>query len=160
MFADDEKDARNIGIVSTGAAAEHSLIGMINFTFYDVKRKKIRLKQAGRGGLGTVMRDKKIKAIVARVPGVTGNMNNVADLDTIKERGRRFQQEMREFDDQQCQMRRKGTANIVNVMNDYDLLPTHNFKYGSHIDGLKIHSDIFRDEYFTQNIPDGQQQQS
>ena len=155
MFADDEKDARNIGIVSTGAAAEHSLIGMINFTFYDVKRKKIRLKQAGRGGLGTVMRDKKIKAIVARVPGVTGNLNNVADLDTIKERGRRFQREMREFDDQQCQMRRKGTANIVNVMNDYDLLPTHNFKYGSHEDGLKIHSDVFRDEYFTQNIPDG-----
>ena len=155
LFAENEKDARNIGIVSTGAAAEHSLIGMINFTFYDMKRKKIRLKQAGRGGLGTVMRDKKIKAIVARVNGVTGNMNNVADLETIKERGRRYQKEIRDLDDQQCQMRRKGTANIVNVMNDYDLLPTHNFKYGSHVDGLKIHSDIFRDEYFTQNIPDG-----
>jgi aldehyde:ferredoxin oxidoreductase len=155
LFADNEKDARNIGIVSTGAAAEHSLIGMINFTFYDMKRKKIRLKQAGRGGLGTVMRDKKIKAIVARVNGVTGNMNNVADLETIKERGRRYQKEIRDLDDQQCQMRRKGTANIINVMNDYDLLPTHNFKYGSHVDGLKIHSDIFRDEYFTQNIPDG-----
>ncbi len=155
MFADNEKDAKNIGIVSTGAAAEHSLIGMLNFTFYDMKRKKVRLKQAGRGGLGTVMCDKKIKAIVARVNGVTGNMNNVADLDTIKERGRKYQREMRDLDDQQCQMRRKGTANIINVMNDYDLLPTHNFKYGSHVDGLKIHSDIFRDEYFTQNVPDG-----
>ena len=155
MFAEDEKDARNIGIVSTGAAAAHSLIGMLNFTFYDMKRKKVRLKQAGRGGLGTVFRDKKVKAIVARIKGVTGNLNNVADLDTIKERGRRYQQEMRELDDSQCQMRRKGTANIINVMNDYDLLPTHNFKYGSHVDGLKIHSDVFRDEYFTQNIPDG-----
>lgn len=155
MFADDEKDAKNIGIVSTGAAAEHSLIGMINFTFYDVKRKKIRLKQAGRGGLGTVMRDKKIKAIVARVEGVSGNLNNVADLEKIKERGRRFNREMRELDDHQCQMRKKGTANIVNVMNDYDLLPVHNFKYGSHDDGLKIHSDVFRDKYFTQNVPDG-----
>ena len=155
MFAEDEKDSRNIGIVSTGAAAENSLIGMLNFTFYDMKRKKVRLKQAGRGGLGTVFRDKKVKAIVSRIKGVTGNLNNVADLDTIKERGRRYQQEMRELDDSQCQMRRKGTANIINVMNDYDLLPTHNFKYGSHMDGLKIHSDIFRDEYFTQNIPDG-----
>ncbi len=155
MFGEDEKDYRNIGIVSTGAAAEHSLIGMINFTFYDMKRKKVRLKQAGRGGLGTVMRDKKIKAIVARIDGVTGNMNNVADLETIKERGRRYQKEMRDLDDQQCQMRRKGTANIINVMNDYDLLPTHNFKYGSHEDGLKIHSNIFRDKYFTQNVPDG-----
>jgi aldehyde:ferredoxin oxidoreductase len=86
LFADDEKDAKNIGIVSMGAAAENSLIGMVNFTFYDMKRKKIRLKQAGRGGIGTVMRDKKIKAIVARVEGVSGNLNNVADLETIKEK--------------------------------------------------------------------------
>jgi aldehyde:ferredoxin oxidoreductase len=40
-------------------------------------------------------------------------------------------------------------------MNDYDLLPTHNFKFGSSVDGQKIHSDIFRDKYFTQNVPDG-----
>ena len=66
IFADDEKDYKNIGIVSMGAAAEHSLIGMVNFTFYDPKRKKIRLKQAGRGGIGTVMRDKRIKAKIGR----------------------------------------------------------------------------------------------
>lgn len=155
IFADDEKDYKNIGIVSTGAAAENSLIGMINFTFYDNKRKKIRLKQAGRGGIGTVMRDKKVKAIVAKIDGVKGDLNNVADMEVIKERGRRFQKEMREYDDDQCQMRRKGTANIANVMNDYDLLPTHNFKFGSSEDALKIHSDVFRDNYFTQNIPDG-----
>ncbi|MCK7539385.1 MAG: hypothetical protein MZV63_54995 [Marinilabiliales bacterium] len=50
-------------MVSTGSAAEHSLIGMLNFSFYDPKRKKVRLKQAGRGGIGTVFRDKKIKAL-------------------------------------------------------------------------------------------------
>lgn len=155
IFADDEKDYKNIGIVSMGAAAENSLIGMVNFTFYDPKRKKIRLKQAGRGGIGTVMRDKKIKAIVAKVEGVKGNLNNVADLEAITARGRSYQQEMRELDDHQCQMRKKGTANIANVMNDYDLLPTHNFKFGSSVDGQKIHSNIFRDKYFTQNVPDG-----
>ncbi|MFO8067772.1 MAG: aldehyde ferredoxin oxidoreductase C-terminal domain-containing protein [Bacteroidales bacterium] len=155
MFADDEKDSKNIGIVSSGAAAEHSLIGMINFTFYDMKRKKIRLKQAGRGGIGTVMRDKKIKAIVSKIEGVSGNLNNVENLEVIKEKGRKFQQEMRELDDHQCQMRKKGTANIVNVMADYDLLPTHNFKFGTHEDALKIHSNVFRDKYFTQNVPDG-----
>lgn len=155
MFADDEKDAKNIGIVSTGAAAENSLLGMLNFTFYDVKRKKIRLKQAGRGGLGTVFRDKKIKAIVAHVPGVSGNLNNVYDLKPIMERGSRYNKEIRDLDDVQCQMRKKGTANIVNVMNDYDLLPTHNFKFGSHVDGIKIHSNILRDKYFTLGIPDG-----
>ena len=155
VFAENEKDYKNIGIVSMGAAAENSLIGMVNFTFYDVKRKKIRLKQAGRGGIGTVMRDKKIKAIVAKVEGVKGNLNNVADLEKITAVGRTYQQEMRELDDHQCQMRKKGTANIANVMNDYDLLPTHNFKFGSSVDGQKIHSNIFRDKYFTQNVPDG-----
>jgi aldehyde:ferredoxin oxidoreductase len=155
VFATDQKDWKNIGIVSTGAAAEHSLIGMVNFTFYDPKRKKIRLKQAGRGGIGTVMRDKRIKAIVAKIEGVKGNLNNVANLEAITERGRRYQAEIRELDDHQCQMRKKGTANIANVMNDYDLLPTHNFKFGSSVDGQKIHSNIFRDKYFTQNVPDG-----
>lgn len=155
IFAEDERDAKNIGIVSTGAGAEHSLLGMLNFTFYDVKRKKIRLKQAGRGGLGTVMRNKKIKAIVAHIPGVSGNLNNVFDLKAIQERGSRYNKEIKDFDDIQCQMRKKGTANIVNVMNDYDLLPTHNFKFGSHVDGIKIHSNILRDKYFTLGVPDG-----
>lgn len=154
MFANDESDKKNIGIVSTGPAADHTLIGMLNFTFYDSKRKMIRLKQAGRGGIGTVFRDKKIKAIVCKIPGVKGNLNNVADLEAIMERGRRFNKEIRELDDKQCEMRSKGTAHLVEIMNDYDLLPTKNFKYGSHPDAAKIHSEVWK-SYFTQGIPDG-----
>jgi aldehyde:ferredoxin oxidoreductase len=154
-FAKDEKDAKNIGIVSSGAAAEHSLIGMLNFTFWDNKRKMVRLKQAGRGGIGTVFRNKNIKAIVAKISGVQGNLNNVADMKKITEPGREYASEMRDLDDQQNQMKKKGTANIVNVMNDYDLLPTHNFKYGSHKDATKIHSDFLRDKWFTLGINDG-----
>ena len=47
IFADNENEKKNIGVVSSGSAAEHSLIGMLNFSFYDSKRKKVRLKQAG-----------------------------------------------------------------------------------------------------------------
>ena len=155
MFADDEKDRRNISVVSSGKAAENSLIGMLNFSFFDVRRKKARLKQAGRGGIGTVFRDKKIKALVAKVGGVKGNMVNAVDLDAIIERGKRFNKEMRELDDSQAEMRTKGTAHLINVMNDYDLLPTHNYKYGSHKDADNIHSDIFKQKYFTQGVPDG-----
>jgi len=154
LFADDDKDKKNIGIVSAGDAADHSLIGMLNFTFYDNKRKKIRLKQAGRGGIGTVFRDKKIRAIVAKVPGITGNINDVADLEAIMERGRKFNKEMRELDDSQCEMRKKGTAHLTNIMNDYDLLPVHNFKFGMHGDSGKIHGDVWQ-SYFTQGVPDG-----
>jgi aldehyde:ferredoxin oxidoreductase len=154
MFAEDEKDRKNIAVVSTGAAAGHSLIGMLNFSFYDPKRKKVRLKQAGRGGIGTVFRNKKIKALVCRIPGVKGNLNDVADLDAIMERGKRFNREMRELDDSQAEMRSKGTAHLVNIMNDYDLLPVHNFKFGSHPEADGIHSEVWKSR-FTQGIPDG-----
>ncbi len=154
MYANDERDMKNIAVVSAGTAAEHSLIGMLNFTFFDMKRKKVRLKQAGRGGIGTVLRDKKIKAIVCKVSGVTGNINNVINLEAIMERGKRFNKEMKDFDDTQNQMRKIGTAHLTNIMNDYDLFPTNNFKFGSHPDAINVHSNVYKDK-FTQNVPDG-----
>ena len=75
MYADNEIDKRNVSVVSSGKAAEHALIGMLNFSFYDVRRKVCRIKQAGRGGIGTVFRDKKIKALVIKISGVKGDMN-------------------------------------------------------------------------------------
>jgi len=154
IYADDDKDKKNIGVVSTGAAAEHSNIGMLNFSFYDPKRKLVRLKQAGRGGIGTVFRNKKIRAMVVKIPGVKGNLNHVVDLDAIIERGKRFNKEMRELDDSQAEMRTKGTAHLVNIMNDYDLLPVDNYKYGSHPEANAIHSEVWKAR-FTQGIPDG-----
>jgi aldehyde:ferredoxin oxidoreductase len=154
IFADNDNEKKNIGVVSSGTAAEHSLIGMLNFSFYDSKRKKIRLKQAGRGGIGTVFRNKKIKALVCKIPGVKGNLNNVVDLEAIMERGRRFNREIRELDDKQCQMRQVGTAHLMEIMNDHDLLPVHNYKFGSHPDSYKIDSSVWK-RNFTQNIPDG-----
>jgi aldehyde:ferredoxin oxidoreductase len=100
------------------------------------------------------LRDKKIKAVVAHTKGVTGNRNGVIDLQAIMERGKIFNREMRELDDKQCEMRSKGTAHLTLVMNDYDLLPVNNFKFGSHPDAVKISGDVWK-SYFTQGVPDG-----
>ena len=154
MFADHEKDKINVSVISSGKAAEHSLIGMLNFTFYDVKRQKIRLKQAGRGGLGTLMRQKNIRAIVAKIPKVTGILNNPVDLPAIQERGKRFNAEMRDLDDVQCQMRKVGTAHLMGVLEKYDILPVMNFKYGDHKDCHKIDMEEWK-KHFTQGVPDG-----
>lgn len=154
IFANSDSEKKYIGVVSTGSAAEHSLIGMLNFSFYDSKRKKVRLKQAGRGGIGSVFRNKKIKALVCKIPGVKGNLNNVVDLEAIMERGKRFNREIRELDAKQCQMREVGTAHLMEVMNDHDLLPVMNYKYGSHPESYKIDSSVWK-RNFTQNIPDG-----
>jgi aldehyde:ferredoxin oxidoreductase len=154
IFADNDNEKKSIGVVSAGTAADHSLIGMLNFSFYDSKRKKVRLKQAGRGGIGSVFRNKKIKALVCKIPGVKGNLNNVVDLEAIMERGKRFNREMRELDDKQCQMRAIGTAHLMEIMNDHDLLPVMNYKFGNHPDAFKIDSSVWKSQ-FTQNLPDG-----
>jgi len=154
MYADNETDKRNISVVSSGKAAEHALIGMLNFSFYDVRRKVCRIKQAGRGGIGTVFRDKKIKALVIKISGVKGDMNRVVDMEAIRERGGRFNKEMMELDDSQSRMKQVGTAHLVEIMNDYDLLPVHNFKFGSHPDAHKIDSKVLK-KRFIQGVPDG-----
>ncbi|WP_031513900.1 aldehyde ferredoxin oxidoreductase family protein [Desulfofalx alkaliphila] len=138
MFADNEEDKRNISVVSAGTAAEHTLIGMLNFSFYDARRKAVRLKQAGRGGIGTVLRDKKIKAIVVKFRGVKGNLNNVADFEKVSKTGIKLHKEIYNGDDKQNKMRLRGTTFLVGIMNDYDLLPTNNFKFGSHPKGKEI----------------------
>jgi NADH:ubiquinone oxidoreductase subunit F (NADH-binding) len=66
MYADNEDDKRNIAVVSAGSAADHVWMGILNFSFYDWRRKVARIKQAGRGGLGTVFRNKKLKALVIK----------------------------------------------------------------------------------------------
>lgn len=154
LYAVDENDKATVSIVSAGSAADNTLIGMLNFSFYDKRKKSVRLKQAGRGGIGTVLRNKKIKAIVAKVDKIDGSANNVVDITVIQERGKRFNREMRELDDSQCEMRTKGTVHLVEIMNDHDLLPTHNFKFGSHPDFYKIHSERWK-ERFIQGTPDG-----
>jgi NADH:ubiquinone oxidoreductase subunit E len=66
MYADTEDDKRNIAVVSAGRAADHVRIGVLNFSFYDWRRQVTRLKQAGRGGIGRVFRDKKLKALIVK----------------------------------------------------------------------------------------------
>ena len=154
MYAESEEDRVNISVVSAGSAADHSLIGMLNFSWFDKRRGCIRLKQAGRGGIGTVFRDKRLKAIVIRRPGVKGDLNRPADFETIAKTGVKLHRELRSLDPSQCVMRRNGTAHIVEIMDAYDLLPVMNFQYGSHPETHKVASYIW-DMRCTQRTSDG-----
>jgi len=153
-FAEDEEDKRNISVVSTGKGAENSYWGCLNMSFYDLRRKTPRLKQAGRGGGGTVFRDKKLAAIVVKKRGIGPSSNNPADLTTLQRVGLKLHKEIRDLDDQQNKMRKVGTPHLNEIMNEYHLLPVHNYKFGQHKDASKIHSKVF-ERIFTQGIPDG-----
>jgi aldehyde:ferredoxin oxidoreductase len=135
---------RNISVVSTGPGAKNSLIGCLNFTWYDLKRKRARYKQAGRGGIGTVFADKKIKAIVARWDTVTVKTNNPAEPDALKEVGRMHSKEITALDPKQNEMATIGTTFLVSIMNDFDLLPVNNFQYGRHPEADNIGQEVYR----------------
>ncbi len=154
QYANDADDRRNVSVVAAGRGAEHALIGCLNFSWYDIRRKATRLKQAGRGGIGRVLRDKKVKALVVHAPPIKGDMNHPVDIDRVAKAGLKLHKEMHDFDDVQCHMRRQGTAHLVEIMDAYDLLPVHNFQFGKHAEIANIASPVW-DRRFTQGIPDG-----
>ncbi len=80
--------------------------------------------------------------------------NKPADEKRIDKFGMKITEEMTLLDDQQCRMREVGTAHLTEIMNDYDLLPTTNYRFGSHKEAGKLHSDFFKSK-FTQGLPDG-----
>ena len=156
MYASDdsERSRQKISVVSSGKGAEYSYWGCLNFSFWDIRRKVARMKQAGRGGLGTVLRDKKIKAIVVKVEEVTGVLNNPADPDTLARVGTKLHREIRDLDRFQCNMRAVGTGHLVEIMDAYDLLPSENYRFGSFPKASRIYSPKFY-ELFAKIIPDG-----
>jgi len=155
MFAENEKEKQHIASVSAGTGSNTSYIGCLNFSFYDKRRKVARLKQAGRGGIGTVLRNKKIKGLVIKYSGLTGDSNNAVDVKTLQDTGLKLHKEIIELDDSQCKMRKVGTAHLTEIMNEYDLLPTHNYKYGSHEESKHLSSDVFYNKFLTHGLPDG-----
>ncbi|RJQ52914.1 MAG: aldehyde:ferredoxin oxidoreductase [Desulfobacteraceae bacterium] len=139
-----EGKPRSVSVVSTGPGAGNTLIGCLNFSWYDSKRKKVRYKQAGRGGLGTVFADKGIKAVAVRWESVTLDLNNPSDREALKEVAKNHSQEIVKLDPMQNEMSRVGTTHIVTIMNDYDCLPTNNFRYGSHPEAGNLGQEVYR----------------
>jgi len=135
---------RSISVVSAGPGAKNTLIGCLNFTWYDVKRKRARYKQAGRGGVGSVFANKGIRALVVRWDSVTADTNMPADKAALKEVAKAYSREIVELDPKQNEMARIGTTHLVTIMNDHDLLPTHNFRYGSHPQAPNLGQSVYR----------------
>jgi len=149
-----EDDRRLMAFVTAGRGSEHTLMGCLNFSLYDRKRQALRYKQAGRGGIGTVLRHKHIKALVVRTLPFGGKSNHPADLKRIAKIGAEMNREVAKWDPVQNRMRHRGTSYLVQTMDDYDLLPVKNFQYGSHAETPAINGDVW-ERHYTQNLPDG-----
>jgi len=143
------ENKNSISVISSGPGAEHTRFGCLNFSWYDPRRKFVRYKQAGRGGTGTVFRDKKIKAIVVKYSGsVSPEANHPANLELVKQVGREFSKEIATLDPKQNEMAAIGSSYLVSIMNDFDLLPVNNFRFGSHPQGHKLSGgEVYRKKF-------------
>jgi len=139
----DEAKPVNVSVVTAGPGAEHTFFGCLNFSWWDAGRKMVRYKQAGRGGIGTVFADKKVKAVVARYGAISMKANQPADLDALKRVTKAHAKEIHELDPKQNRMALVGTTHLVPIMNDHDCLPVNNFKFGSHPESKVIGEDVY-----------------
>lgn len=154
MYAASEKGKKHVSVVSAGVGADSSRYGILNFSWYEPVRGDVRVKQAGRGGTGTVFRHKKIKALVVIYSGLKSTSNNPVNMDLIIETGKKMNQEVMTLDPKQNHMRNIGTGHLPVIMNRFDLFPVHNFRYGSHPRAVVYDTDTWF-ELFRQDTPDG-----
>ena len=142
-----EKEGKDMSVVAAGPAADHAWMGCLNFSWWDMRRNIPRYKQAGRGGTGTVFRNKKIKALVAKLDKITLDMNNPADPDELRDVGRSHSREILQLDEKQNRMRDIGTAHLPSIMDEFDLLPTRNFRAGGDPEAKKLYGDVWEKCY-------------
>jgi len=153
-----------IAFMTAGVGSDHTTYGCINSHYYDVTKPTSagrgiwRTKQAGRTGMGSVMRDKKVRAIVilADHPRVE-NPLGAADWNKVKEAGTTIRKVVKEVDPHSLKMYRKGSAGLITFMNkkDYKSLPVNNFQGGTDPRAPQICGSHYADKLFEHRGMDG-----
>jgi aldehyde:ferredoxin oxidoreductase len=158
------RDKRHIAFMSTGTGADHTSFGCINSHYYDVTKPVpagkglFRTKQAGRTGIGSVMRDKKIRAIIVLADYPHGdNPYGAADWGRVKKAGATLHKVVKEVDPQSLKMYRKGSAGLITFMNkpEYQSLPVNNFQSGSDPRAHQICGKFYAENLFDHRGMDG-----
>ncbi len=145
----------NIAAVTTGAGATNTRFGIINSLFYDRRRKRLRSKQAGRGGTGTVMRHKGLRAVIVRSSLPRIGANNPVDGKGVKQAGAYLKKVISQADPQQLHLSSWGTPVLVEYMDKHHILPVNNYQYGRHPDSKAVFADVFLERFLSKKIPDG-----
>jgi len=149
------KLTENIAAVTTGNGAVNARFGIINSLFYDRRRKRMRSKQAGRGGTGTVMRFKGLRAVLVRSSLPRVQANHPVDKNSVQEAGAKLKKVISQQDPKQLNLGAWGTPVLIEYMNKFHLLPVNNYQYGQHPDAPEVFADVFLNRYFERKVPDG-----
>jgi len=163
-FIQEGHDRKNIVFLTNGIGAAHTTYGCINSHYFDPTKHVdgtkgfFRTKQAGRTGLGTVMKDKKILAIVVLAEFPRGeNPYGAADWGKVKQAGAKLSGVIREIDPQSLKMYRKGSPGLIAFMNkqEYQSLPVNNYQLGSDPRAERIAGKFYAEHLFDHRGMDG-----
>jgi aldehyde:ferredoxin oxidoreductase len=141
--------------VTAGVGALNTRFGIVNSIFYDNRRKRLRAKQAGRGGTGTVMRTKRLRGIVVRSSLPKADGNKSVDRQRVRQAGSKLRNVISEADPKQLHLAAWGTTILVEYMNRYHLLPIKNYRFGQGDEAPNVFAGVFLEKYLAKNIPDG-----
>ncbi len=139
-FVSQGYDKKDMVFLTTGIGAASTTYGCINSHYYDPTkpvdgtRGIFRTKQAGRTGLGSVMMDKNIRAVVILAEYPHGeNPYGAHDWNRVKKAGAQLHKVVKEVDPNSLQMHRKGSAGLISFMNKeaFQSLPVNNYQFGS-----------------------------
>jgi aldehyde:ferredoxin oxidoreductase len=139
-FTDLGYKKQQLAFMSTGIGAANTTYGCINSHYYDMTKPVdggkglFRTKQAGRTGIGSVMRDKRVRSIVVLAEHLHGeNPYGAADWDKVKQAGAKLHKVVKEVDPQSLKMSTRGSAGLIAFMNktEYQSLPVRNFQVGT-----------------------------
>jgi aldehyde:ferredoxin oxidoreductase len=145
----------SLAAVTVGRGAANARFGIVNSLFFDVRRKRLRSKQAGRGGTGTVMHYKGLRAIAARSSLSKVNANNAVDKEGVRQAGSKLKAVVSRCDTQQLHLSTWGTTGLSEYMDKFHLFPINNYQYGHSPESSKLFGQVFLDKYFDKKIPDG-----
>lgn len=150
-----ESKPTSVALINTGTGAINSFFGCINSIYYDLKRQRCRAKQAGRGGLGTVMRDKRLWGIAVKCDMSKGISNRPVDRQRIRKAGKSLRGVIDEVDPGAMRLQKQGTTCLIDMMTPHHLLPVKNYQLGTDERARNVSGRIFENGVFQQKHPDG-----
>lgn len=150
-----ESKPNSIAFVNAGIGSKNTFFGCINSVYYDPRRKRCRAKQAGRGGMGTIMRDKGLWGIVVKSKLGGSNSNQAADKKRVRAAGTNLRKVIRDVDPNELRLAQQGTTSLLDMMNNHDILPVNNYKFGRDERQHLVSGKVFEEKVFDQKHPDG-----
>ncbi len=163
-FTDLGYKKQQLAFMSTGIGAANTNYGCINSHYYDMTKPVnggkglFRTKQAGRTGIGSVMRDKRVRSIVVLAGHLHGdNPYGAADWNRVKQAGTKLHKVVKEVDPQSLKMATRGSAGLISFMSkpEYLSLPVNNFQAGTHPMARQICGKYYAQHHFDHRGMDG-----